>query len=245
MILVCGDQHGEFGELNSILAKKQPEICIVCGDMGYWPVVQGSRDGGRVLRTNFEKNRGVLDNGEVLTYLHAIKPQKTKVLFCDGNHEQHHMLRYLVEEAGGRFPIEVAESIYYMPRGSSYELPDGRRALFMGGASSIDYRQRVDGWDWFSKEEIISQEDLDAITPQKYDILISHTCPDCMVDTMMEMRQKDRNDPSTKALQHIVETYRPALSLFGHWHRYVKRTIKDTTYIGLSIPGKTGWWVTI
>lgn len=243
-IIVCGDQHGEFGELNSLIAKKSPEYVVLCGDVGFWPILPHTKDGAKVLRANFERNKAILESGQRLSFIHAIKPGKTKVLALPGNHEDYGYLNAL-QEKGGRVPLEVAENIFYMPRGSYYEFPDGRTALFMGGAFSIDYRYRVDGWDWFSKEEIISQEDIDSVIDMKYDIMFSHTCPDCMVDEMMRLREKDRNDPSTTALQILVDRYKPKLSIYGHWHKYVKRTIEDTTYVGLTIPGRTGWWMNL
>ena len=65
----------------------------------------------------------------------------TKVLFCDGNHDNHWELRALKN-------LAVSDNVFYQPRGSTITLPDGRNFLFMGGANSIDKYRRTVGVSW-------------------------------------------------------------------------------------------------
>jgi len=112
-ILITGDIHNEFGELNKLINKKKPDMVICCGDFGYWPKFRFTRK------------------------LSEIKLQSTnKLLWIDGNHEDHWSLR-------DRETDELAPGIIYMPRGSSYKLDDGRVIFFMGGADSIDKNMRT------------------------------------------------------------------------------------------------------
>ena len=35
--LIVGDIHGDWGKLNALMQKKQPDIVLQCGDFGWWP----------------------------------------------------------------------------------------------------------------------------------------------------------------------------------------------------------------
>jgi len=63
-----------------------------------------------------------------------------------------------------------------MKRGSVLKLPDKRNILFIGGALSIDKKQRTIGYDWFP-QETISQKNIFELPDEKIDIVISHTAP--------------------------------------------------------------------
>jgi Icc-related predicted phosphoesterase len=66
-IIAIGDTHAEWGTLNAILNKKQPDIAFVVGDFGYWP-------------------------NEYHYDMKQIKPGNAKIYWCDGNHEDHYLL---------------------------------------------------------------------------------------------------------------------------------------------------------
>lgn len=121
--------------------------------------------------------------------------------------------------------------------------PDGRTVLFMGGADSIDKKSRILGVDWF-KEELITQKDLDSITVPdntKIDIVISHTCP-MEFHPLGDRKSYYNNDPSRYALSYILETYKPKLWYFGHWHCNSEGMYNDCKWYGLTLAGFTGWW---
>lgn len=127
-ILITGDIHNNFGNLNSLICKKKADLCICCGDFGYWPNTKWAKP------------------------LSDIKLQGTKkILWCDGNHEHFWFLK-------NRKTDELEPGIIYMPRGSVYTLPDGRNILFMGGADSIDKNLRKIGIDWFPEEVITQKD---------------------------------------------------------------------------------------
>lgn len=213
--MVTGDIHNEFGRLNELINKKKPDMIICCGDFGYWPRIQGAE---KLSRINLQT--------------------ASKLLWCDGNHEDHWSLRR-------RETDELAPNIFYMPRGSTYTLDDGRTILFMGGADSIDKGWRTIGVDWFP-EEVISQKDFENLPDfnTRIDIVVSHTCPECLVETMIKYYPEKNYEPSNTALSRILNIFNPDLWFFGHWHHYKEGTVENTRWYSLSAPGfGDRWWM--
>ena len=209
-IIITGDIHNDFARLNELINIKRPELIICCGDFGYWP------NGGRPLS--------------------MIKLQGAKLLWCDGNHENHWCIR-------DRTTDELAPNIFYMPRGSTYTLPDGRVIMFMGGAYSIDKMIRTEGIDWF-REETITQKDLLNLPDIKIDIFITHTCPKELVINLLNKYPEKGYEPSNEALSTLWEIYRPGLWIFGHWHQYKEGMLCGTKWHCLSYPrGGDRWWM--
>ena len=214
-VLITGDVHNEFGHLNTLLNKKKADLVICCGDFGYWP------------RFN--------DKGTAS--LSSINLQGAKELrWCDGNHEDHDSLDQ-------REPDEIEPGIIYMPRGSTYTLPDGRVIMFMGGAESIDKNWRTTGVDWFP-QEIINQSNFKNLPDIKVDIFITHTCPVELVHEL-KLNYPDKDyEPSNKALSELWKIYKPDLWFFGHWHQYGEYKIMGTKCYALSAVGfGDRWWM--
>jgi len=213
-VLITGDVHNNFSQLNELINRRKPELIICCGDFGYWPKVSWS------------------------VPLSSIKLQGAeKLLWCDGNHEDHWSLK-------NRESDELEPGIIYMPRGSIYTLPDGRTIMFMGGAWSIDQHMRTIGITWFP-EEIITQADLVDLPDVKIDIFITHTCPSELVPQLIKFYPEKTHEPSNQALSSLWDMYKPDLWFFGHWHTYNKGTLLDTTkWYALSAPGfGDRWWM--
>lgn len=210
-IIVTGDIHNEFHMLNTLINKKNPELILACGDFGYWP--------GKSW-----------DQG-----LDSIKTKGGKILWCDGNHEDHWALRDRVTD-------EIVPNVIYMPRGSIYTLPDGRVVMFMGGADSIDKHGRREGVSWF-REEVITQKDLYNLPDIKVDIFITHTCSVELVNDLRKYREKSL-EPSNWALSELWKIYKPDLWIFGHWHSAVEGMLFDTKFYCLSYPTSGDrWWM--
>lgn len=167
--------------------------------------------------------------------LSNIKNHGIPVLWCDGNHEDHWALR-------DRTTDELAPNVFYMPRGSTYKLEDGRTIMFMGGADSIDKDGRTFGIDWF-EEEIITQRDIKNLPEIKVDIFISHTCPVELYPIMVQYYDGKQMEPSNYALSYIWHRYKPALWIFGHWHHYKEGNLDNTKWYGLSHTGARKWWM--
>ena len=198
-------------------------MIIVCGDFGYFPHIE-----------NFNNQWKNIDTTH------------TKVLFCDGNHDDHWELRKLKN-------LAIAPNVFYQPRGSTYRLPDGRNILFMGGANSIDKERRTIGVSWWP-EEVISQSDFQSL-PEEYeeniDIFITHTCSNEIYDNFIQHKLGGRytprkdNDPSYHALSSLWEIYKPSQWFFGHFHINLNGTYKGTRWQALAAPlvGVGKWWI--
>jgi len=218
-ILMVGDLHGIYNVLNDVIIQQEPDLVIQCGDFGYFPMLPEYKD--RYFNIN---------------------TTHTKILFCDGNHDDHWNLRRLKNNV-------IAPNIFYQPRGSTYRLPDGRNILFMGGANSIDQNRRTMGIDWWP-EEVISQSDFRNLPDEDIDILVSHTCSNEIYDESIQYSllkngfpRKDV-DPSYTALSRIWEIYQPSQWFFGHFHINMNGTIGPTRWQCLSAPiwGSGMWW---
>ena len=218
LIIVMGDVHGDWGSLNEVL-NSHPNIAMVlqCGDFGWWPRV----------------------SSKYLPRPIAIKNKKVKILWCDGNHEDFEEIKQFKDS-------EILPNVFYMERGSIAELPDKRKILFIGGGLSIDRKDRIQrsgDYGWF-EEETISQKDIEELPDEKIDIVISHTAPESFKLIDYHNDGLYPKDPSRKALDYVLEKYRPKLWYFGHMHKFQMGKYKDCTWIGLSAAGfGDRWWI--
>lgn len=228
----------EFGKLNQLISKKQPDILIVCGDFGYWPnlIEEKVSYGWGGISSKYVKKE--------TNCLAKIKPGKTKIYWICGNHEDHNSLNKYQD---GKIH-ELEKNIFFCSRGSSLTLPDGRNILFIGGACSIDKNRRTEGVDWF-REETISNKDYDkAISHEKIDIVISHTAPKYFAPDLMNGNMAKIYDPSCIALDGIHDKYRPSLWYFGHWHFFKEGYYKNCywtclNYLGHQVGGRQCVWL--
>jgi len=221
-IIVCGDIHGSWGYLNTMINTKKPDIILQCGDFGYWP-------------SHEVKSIGLYDTSYIRKRIYKVcgmKNPNTKIYWCDGNHEEFPKLHALKDN-------EICPNVFYMKRGSTLTLPDKRKVLFMGGGDSIDKNLRTPGYDWFP-EELISQKDIYNLPDEKIDIVISHTCPE-EFDILGGIKEK-YYDPSRKALSVVLKKYRPSLWYFGHWHMYKEGFNEGVKWFALNMAGNTNWW---
>lgn len=200
LTLVLGDLHGDFEALNIFLASTPAHTLLVCGDFGFWP--------------SFGKNVSDIRNR---THGHRIA-----IRFCDGNHEEHPCLRQLIHPAAPHEAVEVADGIFYQPRGSVWTAPRGERVFFAGGAYSTDNALREIDKDWFHELEILTRSDLPPVLPPM-DVVISHTAPTSFpIERAVAgsaLSGTDRPDPSRNVLDVVLKEGKPARWFFGHFHK--------------------------
>ena len=131
-----------------------------------------------------------------------------KVLF--GNHDDY---RYLDEN-------------YSLGNYGAY----GDQIGYVRGADSIDKYFRLVGVDWFKEEELNYLEScdcLDYFQSHKPEIMISHDCPQFLV-----------NYPSSNTrllLEEVYNIIKPKLWIYGHHHVSSDITVHDTRFVCLNI----------
>jgi hypothetical protein len=235
-VIVMGDLHGVWSQANHLINQKKPQIVLQCGDFGYWPKWDNTTT--IVVEDNFDGQKLKPFNQ------YGIKPEDARIYWCDGNHEDHESLKK-IRDAG---IFEIQPNVFYQPRGSTLELPDGRVVLFMGGADSVDKRERTPGRDWFP-EETIKSKDLDNLPNYAVDIIISHTAPKEFYKKLMTTRNLETynwedkfNDPSREALSYILHKYKPSLWYFAHFHIFGRGYYENTRWCCLNMAGHSNWW---
>ncbi len=228
-ILVLGDTHAEFNKINTLINKKHPDLILQCGDFDYWPAMDDKYELG---------NKRVDSQGRIIKRSKwrqcGIKNGKTKINFCDGNHEDHWSLKKLKSN-------EICPNIFYMKRGACLTLADGRNVLFLGGAESTDKESRELGRDWFP-EEIITANDIENLPDKKIDIVISHTCPKEFSGNLPQHNEQKFTDPSMDTLSYVLNRYRPSLWYFAHFHLFKTGVINDVRWTALNMASQTGWF---
>lgn len=232
-ILVVSDIHGSWGILNELISKKQPDVILQVGDFGWWP--------------HFHKKKGLMPRGELYNQF-GIKNRLNNGGLCQiywlrGNHSCADDLNCLTPDYK---PLEIQDGITYCPFGTVLTI-NGYNVLFCGGAESTDKQYRIEGVSWW-RDEIITQKDMDHLPERDdIDVVLSHTIPRGFFP-YMPINGERYNDPSTMALQIVLEQYKPKSWASGHFHKFIKRRINLSTgscnWISLSIKETGGtWWI--
>jgi predicted phosphodiesterase len=223
-IIATGDIHGHFGDLNTLINSKKPDVLIQCGDNAYYWTQEFEEDNAY----GFQK----------------IKPGDCKVYLVPGNHENYDQIEKFVGRRGPD-PIEIEPNIFYCPIGSTLEL-NGKRVMFIGGADSIDKHWRVAGVSWWAQEYLNSHDMNYCLqTPHKIDYIFSHTCPfDFRIFERLNIFEK-ASDPSMYALNQVFFALKPSKWFFGHWHEFVQGKVDDCRFWGLNCVPDTKWWMNV
>lgn len=217
-VLVLGDVHGQYEQLKSFYNYKNKDYSavIVCGDYGIWNDVF-FKEGELVLPDRYKIELGC------------------PIYFCDGNHENHNTLDRFER---GKIH-KLCDNVNFCAYGSHLSL-EGKEYLFLGGASSIDKLNRVEGESWW-RTEVITEEDNTFIDYTiKYDYVISHTAPTSVCREMsgtFSTHQGKFIDPSTYYLEEVLSKIKhPELNwIYGHWHVHKKYKIADVQFNGLNM----------
>lgn len=231
-IIVMGDTHADFGTVNTFINKKKPDIILQAGDFGWWPHCHGTE--------RISRNR-TFDQ-------YALKLHDTKLFWCDGNHENHDDLQARVAAAPDGGPLEIpVPGAFYMRRGSILTLPDDRKVLFFGGGMSTDQDERKEGEDWWPGE-LPTQADLDYALDQVkshgglVDIVISHVAPRTFLGQMAVKTKEKLADPTSDLLDVILDTCKPLVWYFGHYHQVAMGDAKGCRWYCLNMSWhRQGW----
>jgi len=201
MIIVAGDWHGNISWASHVLREAKAEdidTIVQVGDFGYW---EHTPDGVYYLDK--------LSENAVL--------RGVRVVWVDGNHENHTMLRekYADAEKSDEGFWKIRENIWYTPRANVWEWY-GQRIMSLGGAYSIDKHHRRLGTSYWAEEMITPEEEALAISRGKVDILFTHDAPS---NFPAPLWKADLDSAwSRQTLSRVADAVRPARWFHGHYH---------------------------
>jgi hypothetical protein len=152
-------------------------------------------------------------------------------MFIPGNHENYDTLPTCIHSFG------------------DYGFVDGRvyEFFFVRGGFSIDKRYRVraeqlgQGKSWWAEEELNHAQGLACL--QEYEtvkpaVVMSHDCPSSVSNMIgnPDILQAfgwpaDMVTTSQELMQQMLDIHRPKLWIFGHYHKNIGFTYKDTHFI--------------
>lgn len=113
------------------------------------------------------------------------------------------------------------------------------KAMYLGGAWSIDWARRTEGVDWWRGEELtVDQLNqlVDKYMLYKPDIMITHDAPlsvtkQMFIDRNLALGGSEQIETRTgQALQAMFEYHQPKFWVFGHWHVTMTETINGTEF---------------
>lgn len=148
--------------------------------------------------------------------------------WIDGNHDEHNYIQNVIMDGeSGDFPIShFHERMFYCPRGS-VAMIGNKKALFVGGAYSIDKRYRVPDISWWS-QEMITHADVDHALENVHrvggaiDVMFTHDSPNhrWLVNELSAHGYKVDQDSYANRmnLTSIVERVHPKVLYHGHYH---------------------------
>ena len=241
-VFVAGDTHGNTPWVEGLAATAAAHGCpivIQVGDFGYFP---HHPDGPRFLTA--------VDT--------ACARHGVELWFIDGNHDDHSAL---AEHRKNDTPIALSDHVTYIPRGARISL-GGSTFGFLGGAFSVDWRDRTHGSDWWPNE-MTERSDVAHLGGEPLDVLIAHDAPARLDLATWQLPAEDqvRTDQVRSLIATAVEATRPHIAFHGHWHHahdteltWIDRVTTEqsgalawqsTRTVGLSCDGDTigGWLI--
>lgn len=139
-----------------------------------------------------------------------------KLVWVDGNHENHEMLRTLPRLDNGFVQTGARGNIFYAPRGHRWEW-SGRKFGALGGAWSPNWARLKEGSTLFKDLEETTWKDFETLGNEPLDYLVTHDVPARVaMKTMFGIVEKTE---TRKILQKAVDVTKPSRIFSGHWHQ--------------------------
>jgi Icc-related predicted phosphoesterase len=215
---IAGDWHGNTGwAKNAIAAFKKANIKHIfhLGDFGIW----GGQDGSVYIR---KINKWLTQNDQTL-YVTL------------GNHEDYVRVENTPEAEDGTKWYNGNERIKLLPRGFRGTVGSNHQTwVSLGGANSIDYKNRTEWLDWWRAESITMSDVYTTINNGYSHYMFCHDAP-----TGVSFQYEDKSsaagwnedavrysDAGRQMLKHAVDGVKPKILFHGHHH-----TFQDETHI--------------
>lgn len=221
MIYLTGDTHGglDMGKLSRKslkhfgIAFNENDFLIITGDFGF-PFTPKDIE---------EYENGV--KGEYNTWIRWFAERRYKVLFVDGNHDNHDWwsLQPVTQMFGGSVQVHPhARNVIHLMRGEVYEI-EGRKIFTFGGAASADKAYRTEGFNWWPGEEPSVAETEHALenlerAGNKVDLIITHTMPETVIRAMPRFNYWIQPCKTAQFLDRVLERTQYRNWFCGHFH---------------------------
>lgn len=233
----AGDWHGNTAwalKIIDMVASRNVKIIYQLGDFGLW----GGSSGSKYL---LKVEKKLATNNMLL----VVTP---------GNHENYDILAKMPVNQYGFQTRNDIQHIWFAPRGHVWK-QNILTIASIGGAGSIDLKQRIDGESWWREEEI-TEEDIEVFRKNiknKINVLLTHDCP-----VGVDMHEDNKDVPPEVVhychsqrilLRDALDWSSPEKLLHGHWHCFSKAKIEGMNYqnekystfvTGLSLDGTHG-----
>lgn len=228
-MLIVGDTHGGMAAVDKAVSAALGEGCdriIQVGDFGFWP--------------HFTDGRQFMKDVDALCNLEAIP-----LYWVDGNHENHEILDLMADTKDHFVPMGDSGSIFYCPRGFSWDW-QGTRFMSLGGAYSIDKDYRTPGRSWWPGETITDDDVTRALASEQVDVMFTHDAPVGTVPWLPDApadRKKDQWPESRvnrEQVSKVVDALHPEWLFHGHYHYRYEGKVNDTVVHGLAADGAQG-----
>ena len=205
MIYLTGDTHGRFERIGAFCEKMQTsrdDILIILGDAGI-NFHAGTLD---ILRKEYLAKLPI-----TLLCIHGNHERRPESLPCYGEWAWHGGTVYVEE----RYP-----NILFAKDGEVYDL-NGRKAIAIGGAYSIDKARRIEGQSWWADEQ--PSPEIKARVEQaleqmnwQIDIVLTHTTPLKYepIEVFLPGIDQSKVDKRTEAWLDSIETRLE----YGRWY---------------------------
>ena len=165
---------------------------------------------------------------------------KVKLYSCLGNHDNYQVYdeRCKEDPNSSTFEIVPGSGFYVVKRGHVIEI-DGVNHIFMGGARSTDKHLRVEGRDWWAREEPSAEEFnlfYDNMQLYKPEVVVTHEAPLCV----SLFRQGRKSDNTSNMLQKVLNMsdHQPKKLYFGHHHLLDKWKVNGIKFYCCGIGGE-------
>ncbi len=171
-----------------------------------------------------------------------------------GNHENWDYINSRKYDEAGMYAM--APHVILLKRNTVMQLMYGdekfRTLLSLGGAASIDYEMRTQGWDWW-RDEMLTYEDVTRAREignlTEVDIMITHDVPDGGTDRVQRILDNpDFSMWSHKGLayanegrvlmNHAIAGVKPRVFAHGHMHAADMKQTEETLFVSLGCNGQ-------
>lgn len=147
---------------------------------------------------------------------------KANAFFIPGNHDN---------------PCVCSQHSQCFKAGHFMTFHDGRVAMFIGGARSIDREDRIEGFSWWPEEEL-SQEKMWVVAgiyeKVKPDVMVTHDAPLTAIAQIPHTHHFKDNSRTQQFLQSLWNFHKPKLWVHGHHHISVDHVIEGTRFVCLA-----------